>query len=455
MRSNLVVTLLNKAVHAFRNWEGEAVGSLTAPFETGDGAALRVFHRVTTALGVLVLALIGIAAVAPLRVTALAAGQIVPEGSTRPVYHLEGGVVADILVRAGDLVEKDAPLIQMAPVGAASENLQLESKSAFLTSQRVRLSALLKGEPVDFSSIGEEHAHFAEDEAALHQQDEIAFERETAILKARRAQQEATRAALGRQLTSARRSRDAHKRQNEVVSSLLEQGFASQSDGLEAESNYLRAEIDVTRLEGEYVAAQEAENEAAHALDQLIATRRQEWSKQISDIDAQLFELQAMSLRSQDKVDRLIVRAPHRGIVQEIAPKSPGDVLRAGDPAATLVPLGKEIVAEVRLRPQDSGHVRIGQRARVQATAFDPELYGTIEGEVRAISPTTFEDRDGAAYFKATISLGDGALRRGKKTFPLTPGMEVTANIVTDERSLLSYLLKPVNRAFRGALTER
>lgn len=438
-----------------KNWEGVDIGSLTTPLDIEDGAALKAFHRVTTALGLLVIALLVIGAVAPLRVTSNVIGQVIPEGSILPVNHLEGGIVAAIDAKAGTVVEKGATLVRLSPVSAASESEQLASKKAFLSAQRLRYEALLTNTPPDYASIAKTYPQFAIEEAQTYEQERAAFDRSTEGLRARLAQRIATRDAVTKELAAARRSRALLEDQSRMSKELLKQGFTARHDDLQIENAAINAGIEVTRLEGENVAAKEAALESQHALDQLYAEKKAEWHAKVSEIEAQIFELTALSLRSTDRVERLEIRAPQRAVVQELRPKAPGEVIRPGDVVATLLPLGESIVAEIKMRPEDAGHVKIGQRARVQVTSFDPGLYGQISGEVLYISPTTFTDEKGGTFFKATISLGDHQLRRGRKRYEILPGMMVQANIITDQRSVLSYLLKPVNRAFQNAMTER
>lgn len=446
---------LGPIASAIKNWEGVDVGSLTTPLDIEDGGVLKAFHRVMTALGVLVITLLAVGAVAPLRVTSNVVGQVIPEGSILPINHLEGGIVSAIEVKAGTVVEKGATLLKLSPVSAASESDQLASKKAFLSAQRLRYQALINNTPPDYADLGKAFPKIAIEESQTYEQERVAFDQSTEGLRARLAQRIASRDAVAKQLSASRRSRKLLEEQSRASKALLEQGFTARQDDLQIESAHINAQIEVTRLEGEYAAAKEAALESQHALEQLYAEKKAEWHSKASEIEAQLFELSALSLRSADRVERLEVRAPRRAVVQEVRPKAPGEVVRPGDVIATLLPLGDSIVAEIKMRPEDAGHVKIGQKARVQITSFDPGLYGQINGEVLYISPTTFTDEKGGTFFKATISLGEHQLKRGRKKYEILPGMMVQANIVTDQRSVLSYLLKPVNRAFQNAMTER
>jgi adhesin transport system membrane fusion protein len=155
-----------------------------------------------------------------------------------------------------------------------------------------------------------------------------------------------------------------------------------------------------------------------------------------------------------DRVARLIVRAPIHGRVQQLLQRSPGEVVRAGETIARIVPLDDELVAEVRVRPEDIGSVRPGDRAQIKVTAYDFNQYGKIAGEVAEISPTTFEDEQKRLYYRALVRYNQSQVP-SHRSWRLQPGMTVDAEVISGEKTLLRYLMKPVSRGIDVAFTER
>jgi HlyD family secretion protein/adhesin transport system membrane fusion protein len=162
------------------------------------------------------------------------------------------------------------------------------------------------------------------------------------------------------------------------------------------------------------------------------------------------------SIRKQaDRVDRLVVRSPIRGRVQNLLQRSPGEVVPPGESILRVVPAGGDLVAEVRVKPQDIADVHVGDKADIKVSAFDFTRYGKLKGEVASISPTTFETEDQQLFYKAVIRLDPKRSAAFAPYSRLQPGMTVDADIISGSKSLLRYLLKPVFRGFDGAFSER
>jgi adhesin transport system membrane fusion protein len=154
-------------------------------------------------------------------------------------------------------------------------------------------------------------------------------------------------------------------------------------------------------------------------------------------------------------VARLAVLAPAGGVVKSLKLRTLGGVVTPGQVFAEIVPLGEELVAETRIQPKDIGNLKPGQPAYVRVTAFDATRFGGIDGEVRHISASTFDDGDGKPYFKAVIRLDKGFVGHDPARNLVVPGMTVQADVRTGSRTVLEYLAKPVKSAMANAMRER
>jgi HlyD family secretion protein/adhesin transport system membrane fusion protein len=158
------------------------------------------------------------------------------------------------------------------------------------------------------------------------------------------------------------------------------------------------------------------------------------------------------------------VRAPSDGIVQELTPKSVGEVVKAGDPVARIVPTAHELVAEVRIDPKDSGHIHSDADAEIRLLTFDSAIFGSVRGKVEFVSATTFNPPPGQAtpgqnssepYYKATVRLLQDHVSSGATNYPIAPGMVLQAHIQTGSKSIIRYMFKPVFNSLDVAFTER
>ena len=158
----------------------------------------------------------------------------------------------------------------------------------------------------------------------------------------------------------------------------------------------------------------------------------------------------------EDRTERLTVRAPVSGVVKSVAVNGKGDVVSPGGVVAEITPTDDRLVAEVRIEPKDVGHVAIGQATEITVTTFDPNRYGKLEGAISHISADTFiDERTGKTYYMAFVALDDGEPEQQDLIDLLGPGMEVRADIITRSRSLMQYILKPVERSLDRAFAER
>ena len=162
----------------------------------------------------------------------------------------------------------------------------------------------------------------------------------------------------------------------------------------------------------------------------------------------------------EDKMARTQVRSPANGIVKTIANKTPGGVVQPGTPLAEIVPVEDSLLIEARIRPQDIAFISVGQKAIVKLATYDYSIYGGVEGKLVYVSadslqPQAQQGQSPEPYYVAHVrTLKPGVEYRGK-VLPVIPGMTGQVDVLTGRRSVLHYLLKPINKTLERALTER
>jgi HlyD family secretion protein/adhesin transport system membrane fusion protein len=231
---------------------------------------------------------------------------------------------------------------------------------------------------------------------------------------------------------------------------LVSQGYTPTKTYLEAKSALLRIQGEALTAEIKLKGALAAQAEAESALAQADTVALQKNAEERGKASADLAETERQLAKFSDRLDRVIVRAPSAGLVQEIVPKVAGEVVKPGDVVARIVP---------------SGHVHVGAPADVKFATYDTAIFGTLAGTVDRISATTFSP--GAAqplspgqsapepYYKAIVSLSSDQIGTGAMKRPISAGMVVQANIVTGSKSIIRYLLKPIFNSLDLAFTER
>lgn len=385
---------------------------------------------------------------------AVAQGTLVPQGAVRVVEHLEGGIVEEIAVIEGQIVEADDVLMRLRPNVAGGEYRRLiEVRDA----HRLRVSmldALVNDVPFAIDPSLADHPA-AQNESSLWQARSDDFRQKRAALEADiasgAAQQQATEALLASFATRERLLAE----QLSMRQKLQERGFAAQSTILQSQNELEEVRGSLARAQGELAAQQQNIAAARAELEQLSTTLRAKALEERSQVMTEIAVAEAELARLGDRVDRLVVRAPVRGIVKALATRGQGEVVGPGETVVEIVPMSETLHAELQLAPADAGHVRVGLPAQISVAGFDRSRFGSLEGEVRHISASTFASANAQPYYKVVVEMPVSVLAAGDVRHQLIPGMQVSGEIITGSRSFLSYLLKPVTRALENPFWER
>ncbi|WP_316861139.1 HlyD family type I secretion periplasmic adaptor subunit [uncultured Cohaesibacter sp.] len=386
-----------------------------------------------------------------------ATGQIQPQGSVQTIQHLEGGYIDKILVSEGDRVLAGQPIVRLRPTATESERDQLAIRAASLRMSQASLEALInEQEIVNLGRDASLYVEIAQSKLGVFLSEKERIERELAKYGSQLARRKAEyNAALSEHKSSVKRVEIA-KEQYEILAGLLKQQYASRRSVLEAEAALEEARSRLYSLDGKISTTREQVREAQIQLDEARAKIFSDLAKEKSENATELAEVDRLLTKQQDRVQSLDLVAPTNGIVQELPINTIGAVVRSGEVVARIVPDDRNILAEVRVKPKDIGHIHQGADAKVTISTFDPYVFGSLEGKVKTISATSFEDeKDKQPYFKVQIALDTNEFKRKGMSYPVLPGMVVTADIVTGSKSLARYLLKPVYRSMDVAFSER
>jgi HlyD family secretion protein/adhesin transport system membrane fusion protein len=428
---------------------------LTTPIEFEEQRSLRISRKTMHVLVAFCAGAVLWAEVAPIRELSLARGQLVPMSQIRPVQHLEGGVVEEILAEPGQIVDKGQPLMRLQEVISDSDLSALRVRTHNLALLKETLEALLTGRAADFSSLGKLNAALMAEHRQAYRLRLDHRVKEHALLLTRIARRKAEIASLQNEIETQRKLVEIQSEQLAMRRSLAVDGNMSRKQVLDTEAVYEQSRVLLQASEGKLLAKQEALNEADAALAESDAQAHKLWSEELAKASSELVEVQESIRKHADRVERLTIRAPTRGRVQQVLQRSPGEVVRPGETMARIVPLDDALVAEVFVRPEDIASVKLKDKADLKVTAYDFSKYGKIRGEVAFISPGTVENDDKRTYYKVQISFKQDRSDRFAKEWHLQPGMTVDAEIISGSKSLLQYMLKPIHRGIDVAFSER
>ncbi|MEO5338575.1 MAG: HlyD family type I secretion periplasmic adaptor subunit [Magnetospirillum sp. WYHS-4] len=382
-------------------------------------------------------------------------GEVVPSGAERPVQHLEGGLVGEVLVRDGDLVRQGQVLLRIDPTLRVAELDQVKARFAALTIKAKRLRAFIEGGEPDFSELNGSYGDLIAEARFVLQstRDRIAGQKTVLENQLRQRQKQVDvqtkrAASLHQQIHLVREAvgmrDDLHK-----------QGYGSRVTLLSSQLELAKVQGALTEAEVSEEQARAAVRETESQVLELDITERGKATEELNAALSELAEVRENVSRLQDRVNRLDLVAPVGGVVHGMKVHSVGAVIEPAQVLMTIVPLDEQVVVEARLDPKDVGHVRIGQPAKVTVKGFDVRRYGMVLGELAQVSPATLMDEKGQPYFKGRIVLKEDVIRDGETTYRVVPGMAVGVDIVTGSQTLLQYLTRPVYVSLVGAFSER
>ncbi|MBY6015531.1 HlyD family type I secretion periplasmic adaptor subunit [Qipengyuania gaetbuli] len=378
-------------------------------------------------------------------------GKVIPSSKAQLVQPAEPSVIAEILVRNGQSVKKGDLLVRLDDTQSSAALGELETENQRLAVRAQRLDQEASG-----GSIGCEAGSACAEEARLAQaRRATAQARETSLASAveqrRRdlSEAEATASSLESSLRLAREQVD-------MLRPLAAKNIVPQTD-------LLQAQREVVDLQGRLAAARQAAGRASASimqaqadLSQARADFRQQALAERSEIATRIAVNQESIRGASARRDRNELRAPADGVVNDLQVSTQGGFVNAGEQIMQIVPVGDKLLIEARISPADRAFVKVGDAANVKVTAYDFSIYGGIKGRVAQVSADSiFDEVEREAYYAVVIETDRAFIEKGGVRLPIVPGMVCDVEIMTARRSVLSYLFKPVNRAFDRAMTER
>jgi membrane fusion protein, adhesin transport system len=428
---------------------------LAQSIQLEEGTSPRSVRFMIYLLALVLISSIAWSMFASLDQVARADGQVLPSSAIRLLQHLEGGIVADVLVEEGQIVEDGDLLLLLSPTFARSELAKLRAREASLAARFARLNAFVIGGVPDFVELRDNYPALVREQEALLTSQNESRRNQLSVLSRQINERKVALKTLHAQKTTIERSVELVAEEATLREGLMKKGLTPRFKFLDVLRLLNTTRGQLLQIEGLIARAKEGVEEARTRLAEVESRLRNDALSEGSTISGELAEIRESMARYEDRVERLAVRAPVRGVVQKLTYSTVGSVVAAGEAVAEIVPLDDRMIVEVKLNPKDVGFVEIGQVATVRFTAYDYAQFGGVSGHVRHISPTTVAGDTGKAFYKVVLELDDDHVGAHVGENRILPGMVVQADIRTGQRTLLEYLSKPVSRALSLGFTER
>lgn len=398
------------------------------------------------------------AALAPLGNAVYGSGVVMVQSYRKTVQHLEGGIVKELLVRDGDTVHKDDPLIVLDD---SQLRAQFESTRNQLISTRAR-EARLRAErdelpsipPLDVGGVDSERAKEAiEGEEQVFRTRKNSRLTEISVQRERIGQLKQQILGLRDMIRTKVSLEKSYSGEITELKDLLAQGFVDKQRLLEQERKLDMLKSEVADHESTITKTQLQISETELQIIQLNKNFSSEVAKELSDVQSKVFDLQETAAALEDRLSRVVIRAPEDGMVLDMKVHTIGGVVGAGTPLLDIVPESSELVVEAHVAITDIDRISIGKLTDVHFSAFNSATTPVIEGEVTRISADRLKDDAGEPYYLVRVKLTEKGLKRlGDRK--LQPGMPAEVLINAGERTMLQYLLKPASNVFIKSMIE-
>lgn len=383
--------------------------------EVADDSRLVRSTRVVTISAVILGALLTWSYFATVVEVSTGDGRIIPTSREQVIQSLEGGIVRELYVREGDIVEVNQTLAQLDLTKTESSMDESASRYRAVLARESRLRAEVNEQPLDFPAELDDYPELMEAETRLYNTRRNSLRESLAGV-------EESRALVGQEL--------------ELTESLKSIGAASDVEVLRLRRQLSELELRAHDMRAEY----------------LVLAR-----EELAETQAEVGALSSVVRGRADSLARLTLRSPVRGIVKDIAVTTQGGVIPPNGQLLVIVPLDDTLLVETRISPRDIAFIHPGQDAKVKITAYDYTVYGDMEGTVATISPDTIQDetRPELFYYRVFVQTETDALVDDDgNSFPIVPGMVATVDVRTGEKTIFDYLMTPMTQA-RQALRER
>ncbi len=383
-------------------------------------------------------------------------GKIVPSSQVQIVQNLEGGILSEILVKIGDTVEVNQPLIKIANKKFDSNFEESMVKLDEFKIRSARLKAESSGSEFKVTpELEKTRPDLIKNERNLLETNLGFLNNQIAMITQQIVQKKNEINEANTVLKNSEVNRGLLAQQIAMTRPLTERGVSPKTDmiRLEREMAGIQERIEVTRasLPRHESSVKELENKA----EETKMSFRSRAQKELGDMIAQISQIEESQNSLKDQVTRTLLKSPVKGLVKQIHLNTVGGVVKPGMDLIEVVPLDDKLLVEVQIRPSDIAFIHPGQLAKVKITAYDYSIYGGLDGRLVHISADTMTDNRGQSYYLVKIETDKNYLGTPDKPKKIMPGMTATVDILTGKKTVMDYLLKPILKAKHEAMTER
>ncbi len=383
-------------------------------------------------------------------------GQVIPSSRTKVIQNLEGGIVSEILVDVGDIVEVGDVLLRIDNSTAESSYREEKTRYNNLRARVIRLEAEVSGNSLRFPvDLQEDAATAVRQETSQYNISREQLNAEISVLQSRAEQRRQEVEELRSRLSQLESQLAVVQREYGMTQPLVRQGLVPQLDLIRLEGDMADIDGEIRTIKLSIPRAQTAVSETEKQIKEISLKARSKASQDLNSVRSELESLAQAMRAGEDRVKRTEVTSPVQGSVKDIFINTVGGVLQPGQEIMEIVPLNDTLLVEAKIKPADIAFISPSQEAIIKITAYDFSIYGGLKAQVENISADTTTDQEGNSFYKVLLRTPETSLLHKGKELPIIPGMTASVDILTGQKSVFDYLAKPILKAKNEALRER
>lgn len=379
-------------------------------------------------------------------------GKVIPSGQTKVLQHMEGGIVAEILVNEGDEVSMNQPIYRLEQASFTAESNEKDLEKVALQAKQHRLESLTYDKPLVFSAgFSEKYPQIVSNEMQIYYSEKLnnSDRLNSALQKAEQKKYEIQ--DLEAKLRDLSSELDVETQNTAIAEQLMKSGAGSKKEYLAEMSKKQNLITELNGVKNQIPIAKGKASEASYEVSSIKSEIKSKALNELQDIRLKLSQTFQQSEASVDRTKRLLITSPVKGVVNKLYYYTIGGAIKPGDKVAEITPLESGFMIDANIRALDRGRIWIGQKVSIEITAYDYAKYGKIEGQLVSISPDSYTNQKGEILYAVKVKAYKDNLG---ENLPIMPGMEAVVNIVTGKRTVLSYLFLPIKRMGKNSMLE-
>lgn len=384
-------------------------------------------------------------------------GKIIPSSDVQALQSLDPGIVDEFLVKEGDSVEVGQVLMRLRDVEASSDLGANRARYLGLMATVARLQAEANGdEEVKFpAEVKKDSPKSVSEELNVFRANKLQLDGQINVLEQQIRQREQEVSEINTRVSDLGSVISMQQKELNMIKPLVEKGSAPQLELLQLQRGIREKSAEMNGLRSSLPRTKSAIEEAKAKLEDAKTTAKANAQGELATKMNELNEITERLSALTDRKTRKEIKSPVNGTIQEIMVNTVGGVVRAGEDMIKIVPKDDQLIVEARVKPSDRAFIYPGQQAMIKLTAYDFSIYGGLKAELLDISADTIKDEKGNSFYRVRLRTLDKELKRKGEVLPILPGMVASVDILTGEKTVMQYLLKPFVKTLDNAMNER